>query len=105
MGYRLDIKLSAFEDMPRNFYCAKCDKPEPAIVITTDNVVIGICEDCLKDFIENDCKPILDDVYSSCWYCKHFVVPIDGRHYAGTCPFKQYDCWHYEHCDKFERKE
>ena len=105
MGYRLDIKLSAFEDIPRNFYCANCDKPEPALVITTDNVVIGICEDCLKDFIENDCKSILDDVYSSCWYCKHFVVSIGGRHYAGTCPFKQGDCWHYEHCDKFERKK
>lgn len=105
MSYELDIKLSAFEELPRNFRCVKCDCSKPALMITTENVVLGICEDCLKEFNEQDCKAILEDVYSSCWYCKHFIAHIDGRHYAGTCPFKKADCWHYEHCNKFERKE
>jgi len=104
MGYQLNVNWADTCDRPRDFYCVRCDSYRPVFMIEAENIRLWICEDCLKEFVEQDCKAILEEVYKTCWYCKHFI-PSEGRHYAGECPFKKADCWHYEHCDKFEKKE
>ena len=64
--------------------CVGCDTSSIDVVIETNNIRIGMCEHCLKQFVA-DAASAIAELDHKCRNCIHYRKPNNGYDYNGEC--------------------